>query len=178
MFVGHQVLLNVGFGVARTRLANLVHDGLLVIASRAAYGEAVTGLARAAAPGPVPGLSELVQVQTRDLVIGEGSAVLTLRWQATGPGGTLFPVLDADIRLVPAGNQAAVLGLDGAYRPPPGIMGAGLDRAILQRVAAAMARDFLGQIAGAISEPTAAGPGSKAAPAEPELPRPPAADIP
>ena len=177
MFVGHQVLLNVGFGVARTRLANLVHDDLLVIASRAAYVETVTGLARTSAPGPVPGPSELVQVQTRDLVIGEGSAVLTLRWQASGPGGALFPVLDADIRLAPAGNRAAVLRLDGAYRPPPGITGAGLDRAILQRVAAATVQDFLDRIAEAITEPAAAEPGSKAAPAEPELPRPPAADM-
>ena len=177
MFVGHQVLLNVGFGVARTRLANLVHDGLLVIASRAAYGETVTGLARTGAPGPVPGPSELVEVQTRDLVIGEGSAVLTLRWLAAGPGGALFPVLDADISLVPAGNQAAVLRLDGAYRPPPGITDAGPDRAVLQRVATATVQGFLDQIAGAITEPAAAGPDSKAAPAEPEPLRPPAADM-
>jgi len=174
MFVGHQVLLNVGSGVARTRLANLVHEGLLVMASRAAYGGAVTGLAQAG----VLGLSELIQVQTRDLVMGEGSAVLTLRWQATGPDGALFPALDADIRLTPAGKQAVVLRLDGAYRPPPGIRGTELDRAVLHRVAAATVQDFLGRIAGAIADPAAAAPGRQAAGAEAEPLRPPGADTP
>jgi hypothetical protein len=174
-FVGHQVLVNVGFGVARARLANLVHDGLLVIASRDAYVGAVTSLARVGPLGSVTGLSKLVQVQARDLVIGEGSAVLTLRWQATGPGGAIFPVLDADIRLVPAGDRAVMLRLDGAYRPPLGAAGAGLDRAVLHRVATATVQDFLGRIAEAIADPAAPAPGQGAAGAAPELPGPPAA---
>ena len=156
MFVGHQVILNVGFGAARARLANLVHDDLLVIASQDAYGEAVSGLARVGPLGSAPGLSKLVQVQARDLVIGQGSAVLTLRWQATGPGGVLFPALDADIRLVFAGDRATVLRLDGAYRPPLGVAGAGVDRAVLHRVATATVRNFLGRIAETITDPAAA----------------------
>jgi hypothetical protein len=176
VFVGHQVVVNVGFGVARARLANLVHDGLLVIASRDAYGEAVTGLALVGPLGSVPALSKLVQVQARDLVVGRGSAVLTLRWQATGPGGALFPVLDADIRLVPAGGRAVMLRLDGAYRPPLGIAGAGLDRAVLHRVATATVQDFLGRIAEAIADPGAPAPGKGAAAEAPALPRPPATD--
>ena len=178
MFVGHQVLLNVGFGVARARLANLVHDGLLVIASRDAYGEAAPGLAQAGPLGSALGLSELAQVQARDPGIDEGSAVLPLRWQATGPGGALFPVLDADIRLTAAGDQATVLRLDGAYRPPPGSTGAGLARAVLHRVATVTIQDFLGRIAQAIVGPAAAAPGNGAGGAELKLPRPPAADTP
>jgi len=153
MFVGHQVLLNVGFGVARARLAGLVHDGLLVIASREAYGNAVTGLSLGCPPGWVPGLSKVVQVQARDLVIREGSALLTVRWQATGPGDALFPVLDADIRLIPARERGTVLRLDGAYRPPPSITGDRLDRVVLHRVATATAQDFLGRIAEAVADP-------------------------
>lgn len=168
--------MNVGFGVARARLANQVHDGLLIIASHDAYGEAVTGLSRVGPLGSVPGLSKLVQVQARDLVIGEGSALLTLRWQATGPGGALFPVLDADIRLAPAGDRAVMLRLDGAYRPPLSIAGAELDRAVLRRVAAATVQHFLSRIAEAIADPAPAAPGKGAAGAEPELPRPPATD--
>ena len=178
MFVGYQVLLNVGFGVARARLTNLVHDGLLVIASRDAYGETLSGLARVGPLGSVPGLSKLVQVQARDLVIGEGSAVLALRWQATGPGGAVFPVLDADIRLAPSGPHTAVLRLAGAYRPPLGMAGAGLDRAVLHRLATATVQDFLGRIAEAIADPAAAAPGKEAPPTEPELSRPPATDTP
>jgi len=174
VFVGHQVLLNVGFGVARTRLANLLHDGL-VIASREAYDEAVVGQAWAGPLGPVPGL---VHVQARDVVISEGSAALALRWQAASPGDALFPVLDADVRLVPAGDQATMLRLDGAYRPPPGTMGAGLDRAVLHQVATAAVQVFLGRIAKAIAGPATAAPGGQAADAEPKLPRPPATGTP
>jgi hypothetical protein len=170
VFVGHQVVVNVGFGVARARLASLVHDGLLVIASRDAYGGAVTGLSRVGPLGSGQAASKLVRVQARDLMIAEGSAVLTLRWQATGPGGALFPVLDADIRLVPAGDQAVMLRLDGAYRPPLGIAGSGLDRAILHRVAAATVRDFLGRIAEAIADPGAPAPGKGSAGEEPRPP--------
>lgn len=147
---------------------------MLVIASRNAYGEAVTGLALVGPLGPVSGLSKLVQVQARDLVIGEGSVVLTLRWQATGPGGALFPVLDADIRLTPAGDQATILRLDGAYRPPLGTAGTGLDRAVLRRVATATVQDFLGRIAETIADPAGGAQSKTAAGAEQELPRPPA----
>lgn len=178
MFVGHQVLLHLGFDVARARLADLVHDGLLTIASRDAYDGAVTGLAQVGPLGSVPVLSKQVHVQARELVFGEGSALLTLRWQATRPGGALFPVLDADIRLTPAGDQTAVLRLDGAYRPPLGIAGAGLDRAVLHRIAAATVQDFLGRIAAALTDPAAAAPGTDAPPAEPGPPRPPAAGSP
>jgi hypothetical protein len=174
VFVGHQVLLHVGFDVARARLANLVHDGLLTIASRDAYGQAVTGLAQVGPLGSVPGLSKQVHVQARDLVFGEGSALLTLRWQATRPGGALFPVLDADIRLTSAGELTAVLRLDGAYRPPLGIAGTGLDRAVLHRIATATVQDFLGQIAAALTDSAADAPGPEAPPADPGPPRPPA----
>jgi hypothetical protein len=109
-------------------------------------------------------------------VIGEGSAVLTLRWQATGSGGAMFPVLDADIRLAPAGDRAVMLRLDGAYRPPLGIAGAGLDRALLRRVATATVQDFLGRIAEGIADPAAPAPGKEAAGTAPEPPRPPATD--
>lgn len=71
-------------------------------------------------------MSTLVQVHFRDLVTREGSAVLALRWEAAGPRGGLFPALDADITLTPAGEQATVLELAGAYRPPLGAAGDGL----------------------------------------------------
>ena len=75
---------------------------------------------------------------------------LTLRWESTGPGGRLFPALDADITLTPAGEHATLLGLAGSCRPPPGSLGAGLDRAILHRVAAATIRAFISRVADSI----------------------------
>jgi hypothetical protein len=106
--------------------------------------------------GSVRGLSRLVEVQFRDLVGREDSAVLTLRWAATGPGGALFPVLDADLTLTPRGEQATLLALAGAYRPPLGALGAGLDRTVLRRVAAATVRAFVRSVAAALTQPGAA----------------------
>lgn len=184
MFVGHQVLLNVGFGVARARLANLAHSRLLVSASQDVYGAAVTRLAQASAPGPTE-LSRLVRVQARDMVTGAKSATLALRWQASTPAGGLFPALDADIRLAPAGDQTTLLTLDGAYRPPPGVAGAGLDQAVVQQAATAAVRDLLDRMAAAIAGPGTVPPGQpdtgrpgRAAGTEPELSRPPATDGP
>ena len=75
------------------------------------------------------------------------SAALALRWEATGPGGRLFPALDADIWLAPAGEHSARLSLAGVYRPPLAAMGAGLDKAILHRVADATVRSLLARVA-------------------------------
>jgi hypothetical protein len=76
-------------------------------------------------------MSKLVRVQVRELAWTDGSAGLTVRWEATGPGGGLLPVLDADIRLAPAGEDVTLLTMADAYRPPLGPLGDVLDRAIL-----------------------------------------------
>jgi hypothetical protein len=156
VIVGEQAVLDVGFAVARARLMNLVHGSLLLDAAREAYGEGITGPVRVGPLGFAPGLSKLVEVQFRDLVQRGGSAVLTLRWQATGGGGKLFPVLDADITLSPDTEHTTVLAMAGAYRPPLGAMGAGLDRVILRRAAMATIRGFVNRLAGAIAHPAPA----------------------
>jgi hypothetical protein len=182
VFVDHQLLLNVGFGVARARLANLVHSHLLVSASHDVYGAAVTRLAQASPPGPAE-LSRLVRVQARDVVTGAKSATLALRWLASAPAGGLFPALDADIRLAPVGDQTTLLTLDGAYRPPPGVTGAGLDQAVMQQAAATAVHDLLDRMGAAIAGPGTAPPGQpdtgppgRTAGTEPELSRRPATD--
>ena len=65
---------------------------------------------------------------------------------ATGTGGALFPVLDADLTLTPAG-EGTILMMAGSYRPPFGAVGGVLDRAVLRRVADATIRGFLTQVA-------------------------------
>ena len=59
-------------------------------------------------------------------------------------------VLDADLTLAPAGENAALLTLAGAYRPPLGNRGAELDRLLLDRVADATIRHFLDRVAAAL----------------------------
>ena len=80
-----------------------------------------------------------------------------LRWEAAGAAGGLFPVLDANITISPAGDGAARLTVAGSYRPPLGRLGAGLDRAIMHRVAAATMRCLLQDVAEALVSPAPAG---------------------
>ena len=160
MFVGDEVLLDVSFDAARGRLADLAHGGSLVSASREAYGAGITGLSRAGPLGSAPGMSRLVEVRVRELVTRDESAALALRWQATGPDGGVFPALDADITLTPAGDRSTLLTLAGVYRPP---FGAGLDRVVLHRVAAAAIQTLVSWVAYAVAHPggeAGAGPGN------------------
>jgi hypothetical protein len=154
MFVRDEVPVDVGFEVARDRLAKL--DSWFLAASDHAYGEGIAGLARIGPRGPVPGISRLAEIRFQSLAAHDESAGLALRWEARGPGGRLFPVLDADLTLAPAGENAAVLALAGAYRPPLGGLGAELDRLLLHRVAEATIRDFLERVATALTQPTTA----------------------
>ncbi len=152
MFVADEASVQVGFTVARERLASLADGDGLRRTSQDAYSSESTHMSRVA----VGGLSKLVRVQVRKLTWTEESAGFAIRWEATGPEGGLFPVLDADIRLAPAGERATLLTMAGSYRPPLGAVGAALDRTILRRVAAATIRRFLNQLADQIGGPAAA----------------------
>jgi hypothetical protein len=158
MFVGDQMCLDIGYAVARERLLRLGESGALFGASDEAYGTARVG---------VPGVSKLIRVQARELAWTDTSAGLALRWEATGPGSGLFPVLDADLTLTPAPGSGAgsVLELAGVYRPPLGLVGQALDRAGLHRVAAATVRRFLAQVAAQLTDqPARNGSGGPASP--------------
>jgi hypothetical protein len=152
MFVGDEVVLDVSFAVARARLADLTGNDRLRSASEDAYGAGITGLARVGALG----LCKVVRVHVSQLAETGDHAGLAIRWEATGPGGGLFPALDADIRLVPAADQTTLLVLAGVYRPPLGALGVVLDRSALHRVAAATIRNFLGRLAAGITSPAGA----------------------
>ena len=83
-----------------------------------------------------------------------------LRWEATGATGGLFPVLDATLTISPApepatgqGMESSRLILAGTYRPPLGRLGAGLDTALLHRVANATIRSVLRSAAMTLTSP-------------------------
>jgi hypothetical protein len=164
VFLHVEQSINVGFAAASAELAAVTADGWLKRASANAYdaglrGEAGsvtdagrTGLARVGPRGDARLISKLVQVHVMNVRTHDGSVALALRWEATGSGGDLFPALDADIKLTPAGAEASLLTLDGAYRPPLGALGAALDTMILHRVATSTARSLLSQIAESIAE--------------------------
>lgn len=145
MLIANEILVQLSFPVARDGLASLVYRSL-VRAAEGAYGEGLAGPTRVGPLGARPGLSKLVDVHVLELVRREDSVVLTVRWEATGPAG-LFPALEADITLTPAGQGACLMALAGAYCPPFAALGSGLDKAILHRAAQATSRSFLSRVA-------------------------------
>ena len=147
MFAGDEVLLGVSFAVARDRLAQLTEDGELISASENAYGHGTAGLAGLGTRGP----AKLVRVQVRELTGTDNSAGLAIRWEANGPDGTLFPVLDADIMLAWAGEQSTWLSMAGVYRSPFGLTGSSLEQSILDRVAAVTVSNFVASVAAQIA---------------------------
>ncbi len=153
MFIGAEVRLGLAYNAAQVRLANLARGRLLRRASYDAYRELGSGLARIGPLGAAPAMSKLVVVRFRDVAVHEDFAVGVMRWEATGPGGALFPALDADIKLTQAAEDATLLAVSGVYRPPLGGLGAGLDRVALHRVAQATIRTFTHRIGTAITDP-------------------------
>jgi hypothetical protein len=177
MFVAREECLDVGFGAAQARLANLLHGDALITSSADCYEQGIIGLARVGPLGSAPGVSKLVEVQLAELVIRPDSARFALRWHAAGPSGVLFPALDADLELTALNEDTTMLRLAGVYRPPLGRAGGALDRAVLQRVAAATIHAFIRRVADAIVHPAGApAPGKEGL--EPSLWQPPAPEIP
>ena len=155
--VGDRVLLDASFRVARARLRILARTEILLWASEVAYGEGITSLVKVA--GPAAGLTRLAGARLDDLAGTDDCAHIPLQWEAIAADGKLFTALDADLMLVPAGNQVTALALAGAYRPQPGRTGAGLDRAIVRECATTAIRSFVARVACALVHPVgAAGP--------------------
>jgi len=149
--VGDRVLLDVSFRAARARLETLARGEMLLWASEVAYGEGITGLMKLA--GPAAGLTRLAGVRLDDLAQTFSCAHIPLQWEAIAADGKLFTALDADLMLVPAGDQITALALAGAYRLQPGRAGAELDRAIARRCVTAAISSFVARVAGALVHP-------------------------
>ena len=155
MFVAEDVTIAAGARAAQARLAALLHGSWLAETSQAACDGGAAGLLRVGPAGPAA--AKLVRVCFLDPVYRGEVMTVGLRWQAAGAAGGLFPVLDANLTIAPAGDGAARLAVAGAYRPPLGRLGASLDRAILHTVAAATMRCLLHRVAEALVRPAPAG---------------------
>ena len=160
MFIGAETRLTVGFGHAQAKLADLIRGGLLRRASGGVYDQWRTALARDQPWGTAPwgtalGMSRLARVQSRDTAAHDDLAIWPLRWEVTGPHGALVPVLDADIKLTPAGADASLLTVSAVCRPPLGGLAASLDQTIVRQCAAAMIQAFTHHIAAAVTHSAA-----------------------
>lgn len=153
MFITQQLIVEAGFAAARERLGRLVDGGGLTVASQDAYAGALASPIRVGPFGDVPGVSKLVQVRFIGPVKRDGVTTVWLRWEATGVARGLFPVLDADLMLTAEGTDKTRVILNGCYRPPLGRLGAGLDRAVMHRIASATIRALLHSVADTLASP-------------------------
>jgi hypothetical protein len=153
MFTAHDQLLQVSIGAAQARLLNLASRDGLSQASRHAYENGLEHVIRVGPLGGAPVVSKLVRVSFVEPVYHQDEMTLGLRWEATGITGGLFPVLDGDITLTKVDDETTLLKMVASYRPPLGPLGAGLDRAILSKVAEATIRALLRNIGSALENP-------------------------
>jgi hypothetical protein len=150
VFVGERVLLGVGLDAARAWLGRLAADGVLLGAAEYAYGQGIAGLVEEA--GPAAGMSRLAEVRVGEIAGTPDGARLGLRWEAIGPGGGLFPALDANLTLSPAGQATTMLTLAGVYRLPAQAA-ATVDPATARCFAAVTIRSFIARLACALMHP-------------------------
>ena len=153
MFAAQEATVGVRYEVAAARLVHLINWGALHGVSEAAYEGGLEAVLRVGPFGGARGLSKLVRVRVLDPVRRGATMTVSLRWEATGVAGELFPVLDADLVLMREGDDRSRLALVGCYRPPFGRAGAALDRAIMGRIATATIRSLLDRVAAAVADP-------------------------
>lgn len=156
MFVAHDIMLDVGFAAARSRLLNLIGGSGLTGASRAAYDDGLAGIVRVSPFGDLPRVDRPISVRCLAPSERDDGMTTALRWEASGAARDLFPVLDADIALSPFGPAVTRLALAGVYRFPFGCRGAVADRVVLRRVADATVRALLVAIADSLTRPASA----------------------
>jgi len=152
MFASQEVIVQLPREVVSARLGHLMNWGALRGASESAYEGGCELLVRVGPFGDLSGLSKLVRVRVLAPVRHEAVETVSLRWEATGPAGELFPVLDADLTLTGDGDGRSRLAVVGSYRPPLGRAGAAVDRAIMNRVATATLRAILDDLADLLTE--------------------------
>jgi len=146
MFLTQETKVPVAFAAAAARLDNLAGGGALLSASQAAYARGTASLRRAGKAAVSP---RLVRAEFGGLLLQQGAAVMALRWEAPGPGGTRYPALAADIRVSPAPKGETLLRLAGDYKAPPGAS----DGKAEQKVGSATLRDFVGRLCDLVAEP-------------------------
>jgi hypothetical protein len=131
VFVAQEVIVDVSEATAQARLANLAGQEERADASAVAYQDGLTHLLRVGPLGSVPLLSRTVRASFLPPTWRGETMTIGLRWEAAGITARLFPVLDANLSVSPAGPGSATIALRGSYRPPLGRPGTILDRTLL-----------------------------------------------
>lgn len=71
--------------------------------------------------------------------------LLPMTWREGEPE-RLFPQLDADLEVAALGPRRTQVSINARYRPPIGMLGRAVDRAMLHCVAEATIKDFLDRV--------------------------------
>ena len=129
--------------------------------ARAASAEGEAARLRVGPGGPT-WLGKTVAVRLGPAEDVDGTLVMPLAWEATGPSA-LFPRLEGELRVEPVDPDRSQLSLTGRYRPPLGRAGLVLDEVLLVHVARATVRSFLRRVSWALDETARRRPASQAA---------------
>ncbi len=102
---------------------------------------------------PVSGrhVGKQVEIELGAPVRTSGRTWLPVTWRATGPRG-IFPNLEGELEVASLGPHLTQLGLSARYKPPFGLVGESLDRALLHRVAEATIHDFVERVGVALRQ--------------------------
>jgi hypothetical protein len=158
MFVEAHLPVPLALPVAVHRLGTLLHGKALDEAATLAVDK---GNELAMRVGPTRGATmptKAVMVRTLEPRRSVGSLVVPIRWEAIGRTGRWFPALDANLALTAVGDVTSLLSIVGRYDPPFGLVGRGLDRALLHRVADATMTSLLTSLVAELKSAAAARP--------------------
>jgi hypothetical protein len=139
MIVQAHAVAALAYPQSTERVGRFLAAGDLDAAAATAVADQQAVLVRAG----VAGITKQVAVQALSPVYGPARTRFAIRWLATGPAGPLFPALDGNLELYPAGDARTAISLTGCYEPPFGRSGAVVDRLVMRRVAEATLAEFL-----------------------------------
>lgn len=100
--------------------------------------------------------SKEVAVELGNTREANGDVIVPMRWKPTGLAG-LFPELEAELTVAPFPPDGTHLSLRGNYDPPLGVLGRGIDRLGMHRIAEASIRSFLNAVTAALEDGSFAG---------------------
>ena len=153
MFVQAEMPLALPFETAARALEEAIAEGGLVSESRRAMADGMQFVMPVGPRGrhfPTRDVKvHLLPVRREDRRL-----VVPVRWEVTGPGGRLFPALDADLELATVENATGSrLSIVARYHPPLAVVGVALDRLVMSRVASATMTAILREVACQLESP-------------------------
>ena len=135
------------YGVVDRPVAEVSRDLIamssgLADTANVAYRHGEELVATLSGPGSV---AKTVVLEMGAPVRAADSTSVPLKWWATGTPG-LFPTMDADLVVAALGPDLTQITFRGTYKPPLGVVGQVLDKALLHRFAESSVKDFVDRI--------------------------------